>query len=89
MAKSRRGVKCGDDNKRIGQYFVNFFDSLRELVILGPGRRDFEKAKNWQSIAVSKLPNYPSANNRREQRIKKPMGEPACTIGPSTKRRDF
>ena len=60
MGKSRRCVKCGDDNKRIGQNFVNFFDSLRELVIFGPGRRDFEKAKNWQSIAVSKLPNYPT-----------------------------
>ena len=39
VGKSRRGVKCGDDNKRIGQHLVNFFDNLRELVILGPGRR--------------------------------------------------
>ena len=89
VGKSRRGVKCGDDNKRVGQHFVNFFDNLRELVILGPGRRDFENAKHWQSIAVSKLPNYPSANDRREQPIKKPMSVPACMVGPSTKGRDF
>ena len=41
VGKSRRGVKCGDDNKRIGQHFVNFFDNLRELVILGPRETRF------------------------------------------------
>jgi hypothetical protein len=61
VGKSRRGVKCGNDNKRIGQNFVNFFDSFRKLMMFWPratrsgiGQRPAEhRRQRWRPRLVA------------------------------------
>jgi len=82
MDERGNGMKCGEDDQRVGHHFMNLLHRASECTVSKPRRSYFSQSKDRQSVATRELQDYPGNWSCEQKHIEGVMSKPSSAVEP-------